>query len=259
MISLDGKAALVTGGSRGIGAATVKLFAEAGADVVFNFHRQSEAAKHLELDARKHGTRIESLKADLGRMSEAKKLVSYAVRRLGRLDIVVVNAGIWNAEDAPIEALGERDWDEMKRVNLKSAYGVTHYAAAQMIAQKSGRIVHAAGAVRVREFVSATFCFSVQRQFSCRYRPAIPYIGANIRQRDELNEDWRNSWSHESLPEDVLKTGLIHFAAYPPEDTSFLVTRLWDKYLPRWREIKDMPKPPRDPEEEKRLVEEINR
>jgi 3-oxoacyl-[acyl-carrier protein] reductase len=141
MISLTGKAALVTGGSRGIGAATVKLFAEAGADVVFNFHRQREAASQVELEARKHGTRIESLKANLERMVDSKKLVSYAVQRLGRLDIVVVNAGIWNTEDAPIETLGERDWDEMIRVNLKSAYAVTHYAAAQMIAQKSGRII----------------------------------------------------------------------------------------------------------------------
>ncbi|HZP31739.1 MAG TPA: SDR family NAD(P)-dependent oxidoreductase [Candidatus Acidoferrales bacterium] len=141
MISLAGKAALVTGGSRGIGAATVKLFAAAGANVVFNFHRNREAASHVESEARKHGTRIESLKADLGRMPEAKKLVSYAVRRLGRLDILVVNAGIWNAEEVPIEALGERAWDEMIRVNLKSAYAVTQYAASQMIAQKGGRIV----------------------------------------------------------------------------------------------------------------------
>ena len=141
MISLGGKAALVTGGSRGIGAATVKLFAAAGADVVFNFHRNREAANQVEAEARRHGTRIESLKADLARTAEAKKLVSYAVRRLGRLDILVVNAGIWNAEDAPIEALGERDWDEMIRVNLKSAYTVTHFAAPQMIAQKSGRII----------------------------------------------------------------------------------------------------------------------
>jgi len=141
MISLAGKAALVTGGSRGIGAATGKLFAEAGADVVFNFHRNGEAAAQVEMEARKHGTRIESLKADLGRMAEAKKLVSHAAKRLGRLDIVVVNAGIWNAKDAPIETLNERDWDEMIRVNLKSAYGVTHYAAAQMIAQKSGKII----------------------------------------------------------------------------------------------------------------------
>ena len=141
MISLAGKAALVTGGSRGIGAATVKLFAEAGADVVFNFHRARDAARQVELEARKHGTRIESIRADLGSMAEAKKLVSYAAKTLGRLDIAVVNSGIWNAKDAPIEALGEREWDEMIRVNLKSAYAVAHYAAAQMIGQKSGRII----------------------------------------------------------------------------------------------------------------------
>jgi hypothetical protein len=76
----------------------------------------------------------------------------------------------------------------------------------------------------------------------------------------ELKEDLAKLVAHyESLPEEVLKTGLIHFAAYPPEDTTFLVTRLWDRYLPRWRETKNMPKPPHDPEEEKRLVEEINR
>src|SRR5579863_2300480 len=141
MISLAGRAALVTGGSRGIGAATVKMFAQAGADVVFNFHRNREAAQQVELEARRYGTRVESLKADLGRMADAEKLVSYVLRRLGRLDILVVNAGIWNAEDAPIEALGERDWDEMIRTNLKSAYAITHYAAARMISQKSGRII----------------------------------------------------------------------------------------------------------------------
>ena len=141
MISLAGKAALVTGGSRGIGAATVKAFAEAGADVVFNFHRRREAAAQVEMEARKHGTRIESLKANLGRMADTKKLVSYVIKRLGRLDILVANAGIWNAEDVPIESLGEHEWDEMIRVNLKSAYDVIHYAAAQMIAQRSGRMI----------------------------------------------------------------------------------------------------------------------
>ncbi len=141
MISLAGKAALVTGGSRGIGAATVKVFAAAGADVVFNFHRQREAAAKVELEARTHGTRIESFQADLGRMADAKKLVSCAIKCLGRLDILVVNAGIWNAKDIPIESLGEHEWDEMLNVNLKGAYGVVRYGAAQMIAQKGGRII----------------------------------------------------------------------------------------------------------------------
>ena len=61
------------------------------------------------------------------------------------------------------------------------------------------------------------------------------------------------------LPEDVLKTGLINFAAYPPEDDSFITTRMWDKYLPRWRAFKDEPKKPRDPEEDKRTIEEMKR
>ncbi len=76
----------------------------------------------------------------------------------------------------------------------------------------------------------------------------------------ELKEDLKRLVEHyERLPHDVLRTGLIHFAAYPPDDSGFLTTRLWDKYLPGWRRIRDMPKPVPDPEEEKRLVEEINR
>src|SRR3989442_13374713 len=127
MISLAGKAALITGGSRGIGPAAVKLFAEAGADVVFNYHRSRQAAEQVQEEARKHGTRVESFKADLGRMPDPGKLVKYAVERLGHLDILVANAGIWNANDAPIEKLTERGWDEMVRTKLKSGYAVTHF------------------------------------------------------------------------------------------------------------------------------------
>jgi hypothetical protein len=77
----------------------------------------------------------------------------------------------------------------------------------------------------------------------------------------ELKEDLAKLVAHyESLPEEVLKTGLIHFAAHPPEDSAaFLTTRLWDKHLPRWRDTLAAPKAPRDPDEEKRLVEQINR
>ena len=141
MISLAGKAALITGGSRGIGAATVKLFAQAGADLVFSYNKSRDASRLVEQEARKHGTRVEALKADLSRMPDAKRLVRYAIERLGKLDILVANAGIWNAEDAPIERLTEREWDDMLRINLKSVYAVTHFAAEQMIAQKSGRII----------------------------------------------------------------------------------------------------------------------
>lgn len=141
MISLAGKSALITGGSRGIGAAAVRLFAQAGADVVFNYHRNRAAAEQVAQESRRHGTRIESYRADLGRAADAKALVEFARDRLGHLDILVANAGIWNVKDIAIEDMSERQWDEMMSVNLKSVYSMIHYAVPQMIAQKAGRIV----------------------------------------------------------------------------------------------------------------------
>ena len=62
---------------------------------------------------------------------------------------------------------------------------------------------------------------------------------------------------YSALPDDVLKTGLINFGAFPPEDTDFFVTRMWDRYLPPWRQIKAQPKRERDPGEDKRVLEEV--
>ncbi len=141
MISLAGKAALITGGSRGIGAAAVKLFAQAGADVVFSYNSAKEAAKQVEQEAGKHGTRVEAFKADAGKHADNKKLVEHSIARLGRLDVLVANAGVWNLEDLPIEKMTEKQWDDMIRINLKSVYSVIHFAVPQMIKQKSGRII----------------------------------------------------------------------------------------------------------------------
>ena len=141
MISLAGKAALITGGSRGIGAAAVKLFAQAGADVIFSYNKAKDAALQIEQEAKKHGTRVEAFKADAGKHADNKKLVDQCITRLGRLDIVVANAGVWNIEDLPIEKMSEKQWDEMMRVNLKSVYSIIHFSVPQMIKQKSGKII----------------------------------------------------------------------------------------------------------------------
>src|SRR5215470_11569145 len=141
MISLAGKAALITGGSWGIGAAAVKMFAQAGADVVFSYNSAKEAAKQVEQEAAKHGTRVEAFKADVGKHEDNRKLVEHTVQRLGRLDVVVANAGVWNQEDLPIEKMSEKQWDDMMRVNLKSVYSVVHFAVPQMIKQKGGKII----------------------------------------------------------------------------------------------------------------------
>src|SRR5215831_6321355 len=141
MISLAGKAALITGGSRGIGAAAVKLFAQAGADVVFNYNKAKDAAMQVEAEAKKHGTRVEAFKADVSKHSDNKKLVDQCIARLGRLDILVANAGIWNVEDLPIEKMTEKQWDDMIRINLKSVYSIIHFSVPQMIKQKAGKII----------------------------------------------------------------------------------------------------------------------
>lgn len=141
MISLAGKAALITGGSRGIGAAAVKMFAQAGADVVFSYNSAKEAAKQVQQEAARHGTRVEAFKADAGRHEDNRKLVEHTIQRLGRLDVLVANAGVWNQEDLPIEKMSEKQWDDMMRVNLKSVYSVIHFAVPQMIKQKGGKII----------------------------------------------------------------------------------------------------------------------
>lgn len=132
---------IVTGGSRGIGAAAVKLFAQAGGDVVFSYNQAKDAAKQVEAEAGKHGTRVEAFKADVGKHADNKKLVEHAVARLGRIDILVANAGVWNVEDLPIEKMTEKQWDDMARINLKSVYSVIHFAVPQMIKQKGGKII----------------------------------------------------------------------------------------------------------------------
>jgi 3-oxoacyl-[acyl-carrier protein] reductase len=139
-ISLAGKVAVVTGGSRGIGAAIVKLFWEAGAQVVFSYRKDRAAAQQVVGSC--DPQQVVAVKADVSKMKDAELLIKEAIARFGRLDILVGNAGIWNAQDAPIERMTERQWDEMIDINLKGVYSVTHYAVKQMKKQKYGRIIH---------------------------------------------------------------------------------------------------------------------
>jgi 3-oxoacyl-[acyl-carrier protein] reductase len=137
-ISLKDQVALVTGGSRGIGAAIVKMFCRAGARVVFTYRKARSAAEALE---RECGGAALAVRAELARLQDSERAVHTAVRRFGRLDILVANAGIWNAEDVPINEMTERQWDEMLDINLKGVFGATKFAVAQMKKQKSGRVI----------------------------------------------------------------------------------------------------------------------
>jgi 3-oxoacyl-[acyl-carrier protein] reductase len=144
-ISLDltGKAALITGGSRGIGAATVRMFAAAGAQVVFTYQRATDAAQKL---ARECGPTCAAVQCDLDSPEAARGLIEEAVQPLGRLDVLIANHGIWTAEDVPIEQMTAEQWRRTMAVNLDSVFGLTKHAVAQMKRQPrtgsaAGRIV----------------------------------------------------------------------------------------------------------------------
>jgi 3-oxoacyl-[acyl-carrier protein] reductase len=139
MLTLSGKAALVTGGSRGIGRAICILFARLGARVVVNYRHNKTAALDTVSAVQAVGGEAHAIPADVSHPEEAGHLVQETESRLGGLDILVVNHGIWKR--ASIEAMTPEQWEETVRVNLGGAYAVCHHAARVMIARHSGAII----------------------------------------------------------------------------------------------------------------------
>ncbi len=132
-ISLSGKVALITGGSRGIGAATVRLFAKADAKIAFSYQRARTQAEQLVNEC--GAERCHAIQSDLNTPSSAKELVAKAVERFGRLDILVANHGVWPAHDAPIDKMPDEQWRSTLSINLDAVFGLAKYAVAQMKAQ----------------------------------------------------------------------------------------------------------------------------
>ena len=135
-LSLEGKVALITGGSRGIGAATVRLFTRAGAKVVFNYLQASAVAEMLVAEC--GADRCQAIKADLTGTAAAESLVEAGGARFGPLDVLVCNHGIWPSEDIPIDAMSDDQWHKTVAVNLDSFFALVKYAVAQMKRQRRG-------------------------------------------------------------------------------------------------------------------------
>ena len=135
-LSLEGKVALITGGSRGIGAATVRLFIRAGARVVLNYLRTAAEAGKLVAECGEAA--CHAVQADLAGTATAEPLVRAAVDRFGSLDILVVNHGIWPPAEAPIDMMSDEQWRTTVAVNLDSAFALVKHAVAQMKRQQRG-------------------------------------------------------------------------------------------------------------------------
>jgi 3-oxoacyl-[acyl-carrier protein] reductase len=160
-LSLAGKTALITGGSRGIGAASVRMFAASGARVAFNYQKARAQAEQLVLELGAENSA--AFACDLSGTGTAQELVSSTVKRFGRLDILVANHGVWPPEDVPIEKMSDEQWRNTLSVNLDSVFALIKHSVAQM--KKQGKAGATAGHIVL---VSST---SAQRgeAFHCDY------------------------------------------------------------------------------------------
>ncbi len=140
MDTLNGKVALVTGSSRGIGRAIALALAAEGADVAINFVNRADEGNSAELEIRKLGRRCASIQADVSIANDVNRLAKTTEERLGPIDILVNNAGI--ARPQPIDEITEEDWDQILVGNLKSCFLMTQAVLPTMRARKWGRIIN---------------------------------------------------------------------------------------------------------------------
>lgn len=178
-MKFDGKVALITGSSRGIGAETALKLAEEGADIVINYPFESEkdSAEEVVNKIIRTGRKAVMIEADVSVFQEAESLVKKAVEEFGRIDILVNNAGI--TRDNLLLRMKEEDWDAVINVNLKGVFNCTKAAAKYMLKQKSGKIINVSSVVGIMGNISQAnyaaskagvigFTRSIAREFASR-------------------------------------------------------------------------------------------
>ncbi len=140
MGELTNRVALVTGASRGIGAAVATALARASAAVAVNYREREEDALGVRARIQETGARSIAVRADVSRAAEVERLVREVETALGPIDILVNNAGI--ARPQPVAEISESDWDQVLAVNLKSCFLVTQAVLPPMRAKRWGRIIN---------------------------------------------------------------------------------------------------------------------
>jgi 3-oxoacyl-[acyl-carrier protein] reductase len=145
---LEGKTAIITGASRGIGKAIAEVYVKNGANVAFTYLSSEEKAIALENELKAHGTKVKGYKSDAGDFEAAHKLVEDVLNDFGALDIVVNNAGI--TRDGLLMRISEEQWDEVLNANLKSVFNLTKAAQRPMLKAKKGAFINLSSVVGVK-------------------------------------------------------------------------------------------------------------
>lgn len=145
---LEGKTALITGASKGIGRKIAEKFAEQGANVAFTYLSSVEKGQALEQELQSFGTKIKGYRSDASKFDEAEQLINDIVAEFGAIDIVVNNAGI--TKDGLLMRMSEENWDDVINVNLKSVFNVTKAASKIMMKARKGVFINLSSVVGVQ-------------------------------------------------------------------------------------------------------------
>ncbi len=139
-IDLSNRVALITGGSRGIGAATARMFGSAGADVAITYQGNDSKAVNVVNEVKKLGRKAAAFKGDNSKSELVKKIVHDVEQEFGRIDVLVNNAGIWTYGE--IDSMKENVWDETVDANLKRTFLFCHFVVPTMKKQGGGTIIN---------------------------------------------------------------------------------------------------------------------
>lgn len=145
---LEGKTALITGASRGIGQGVARLLAERGANIAFTYLSSEEKARNLENSLAETGVKAKGYKSDASIFAEAESLVAQVMEDFGQIDILINNAGI--TRDTLLMRMSEEDWDRVMEVNLKSAFNLTKAVIRPMLKARQGSIINMSSVVGVK-------------------------------------------------------------------------------------------------------------
>lgn len=145
---LEGKVAIITGASRGIGSGIAKVFAEQGANVAFTYSSSVESAMALENELNASGIKAKGYKSNAADFNEAQKLVDDVIAEFGTIDVLINNAGI--TKDNLLMRMSEEDFDKVIEINLKSVFNMTKAVQKIMLKNRKGSIVNMSSVVGVK-------------------------------------------------------------------------------------------------------------
>ena len=145
---LEGKTAIITGASRGIGSGIARVFAENGSNVAFTYSSSVDSAIKLQDELLKHGVKVKSYKSDASDFNSSQKLITDVINDFGQIDILINNAGI--TKDNLLMRMGEEDFDKVIEVNLKSVFNMTKAVQRTMLKQRKGSIINMSSVVGVK-------------------------------------------------------------------------------------------------------------